>query len=220
MGYAQMAGHGLGMEVVEGAKAGHHRGQGSGYVRIAGVGVVVLSVDAIAMDFGVERLRHLAGGAAEVHKKAAGGYAVESESMLREPLGDLADVFARRPELRAELLGCQPAVKVRRLRIVLPPDELLQGLLLRLTAPQHHKDVFLGQAIGRPALVKLWPRTAADVAGEPAQAIVIRLRCDPVRSSGSTPTQSREHSHSNPLGEGLSRLFCGMLGMVPTPYEV
>ena len=125
--------------------------------------------------------------------------------MLREPLGDFTDVFARRPELRAELLGCQPAVKVRRPRIVLPPDEPLQGLLLRLTAPQHHKDVFLGQIIRRPAPVKLRPRTAAGVAGEPAQMIVIRLRGDPVRGPGSAPTQSRQHSHSNPLGEGLHK---------------
>ena len=79
------------------------------------------------MDFGVKRLCHLAGGAAEVHKKAAGGYAVQLESALREPLGDLADIFARRSELRAELLRREPAVKVRRARVVLPADELLQS---------------------------------------------------------------------------------------------
>ncbi len=144
MGYSEMAGHGVGMEVVQGAKAGDHRGQGSGYVGIAGVGVVVLPVNAIAMDFGMECLRHLARGAAKVHKEASGGYAVQPESMLRQPLGDLTDVFARRSELRAELLRRKPAVKVRGLRVVLPGDELLQRLLLRLTAPQHHKDVFLG----------------------------------------------------------------------------
>ena len=65
------------MEVVEGAEPGDQRGQGSGYIGIAGVGVMVLPVDAIAMDFGVKSLRHLARGAAEVHKEAAGGYAVQ-----------------------------------------------------------------------------------------------------------------------------------------------
>jgi hypothetical protein len=94
------------------------------------------------MDFGMECLRHLARGAAEVHKEAAGGYAVHRESLLREPLGDLADVFARRPELRAELLWCKPVVKVRRARIVLLADELLQLLFARRTAPQHQKDYF------------------------------------------------------------------------------
>src|ERR1700691_1737939 len=116
----------LGVEVVQSAETGDHRSQGSGNVGIAGVGVMVLPVDAIAMDFGMERLRHLARRAAKVHKEPAGGYAVQPESMLREPLGDFADVCARRPELRPELLWCKPAVKVRRARVILPPDELLQ----------------------------------------------------------------------------------------------
>ena len=113
MGYAEMVDLRLGMEVVEGSETGDHWGQGSGNVGIAGVRVMVLSVDAIAMDFGVEGLRHLACSAAKVYKEAAGGYAVQREAMLCEPLGDLADVFARRPELRAELLWCEPVVKVR-----------------------------------------------------------------------------------------------------------
>src|SRR5580692_4262556 len=103
MSHAKTADHGVGMEVVQGAKARDHRGQGRRYVGIAGVSVVVLPMNAIVMDLGVECLRHLARGAAEVHKQASGGYSVQPESMLREPLGDLSDVFAGRPELRAEL---------------------------------------------------------------------------------------------------------------------
>ncbi len=163
---------------------------------------MVLPVDAIAMDFGVKRLCHLARGAAEVHKEAAGGHAVQLESLLREPLGDLADVFARRPELRAELLRRKPAVKVGRARVVLPADELLQSLLLWLTPAQHHKDMFLGQAVWRTAVVQLRSCPAAGVAGEPGQAVVIRLRGDSFPGRGDGAEQSSEHSRPNPPGEG------------------
>src|ERR1700733_8117326 len=104
MGHAEMVNLRMGVEVVEGAESGDDGSQRGGNVGFAGVSVMVLPMDAIAMDFGMERLGHQARSAAKVHKQAAGGYAVQRKSMLREPLGDLADVFARRPELRAELL--------------------------------------------------------------------------------------------------------------------
>ncbi len=165
-----------GMEVVEGPKAGDNGRQGTGNIRIAGIGIVILSVDAVVMDLRMERLRHLAGGSAEVHEKATGRDVIESEPMLREPLGNLPDVLGRRPEPLAELLRCQPPVKVGRVRIVLPPDELLQLLFSRPAAPQHHKDMFLGQAVGCPAAVKLGSRGSADVAMKPGQAILIHLK--------------------------------------------
>ena len=106
-GLLQDGGPGVGMEVVQGAKAGDQWRQGRGNVGIAGVGVVVLPVHAIAMDFGVECLRHLACGAAKVHKEAPGGYSVQPESVLREPLGDLAEVLARRPELARRIAAAK-----------------------------------------------------------------------------------------------------------------
>ena len=132
----------LRMEVVEGAEAGDDRGQGSRNVGIAGVGVMALPVDSIAMDLRVERLRHLACGAAEVYKEPSRGDVVHRKSMLRKPLGNLPEVAGRRPELFAELLRRKPPVEAGRPGIILPVDELRQLLFLRRTAPQHHEDVW------------------------------------------------------------------------------
>ena len=130
-GGAQIARMRLWMKVVECAKAGDEGGKGSGNIGIADVCVMVFAVDAVVMDFGMEGMRQLARGAAEIHEEPSGGYIVDGETMLREPAGHFRDVAARRPKVRAELLGRKPAMKVRRARVVLPADELLECLLPR-----------------------------------------------------------------------------------------
>jgi hypothetical protein len=165
-----------GMEVVERAEAGDEGRQDTGNIRIADIGIVIPSVNAVVMNFRMERLRHLAGGTAEVHKKTPGRDVIESEPMLREPLGNLPNILGRRPEPLAELLRCQPAVEVGRVRVVLPTDELLQLLFSGLAAPQHHKNMFLRQAVWCSAAVKLRSRASAHLAMKPSQAILIHLK--------------------------------------------
>src|SRR5258708_40011574 len=83
MGGVGMSGRGPGMEVVEGPKAGDDGRQGTGNIRIAGIGIMILSVDAEMVDLRMERPRYLAGGAAGVHKKATRRDGVEAETLLR-----------------------------------------------------------------------------------------------------------------------------------------
>ncbi len=97
---------------------------------------------------------------------------------------NLPDVLGRRPEPVAELLRRQPAMKVRRVWIVLPRDELLQLLFFRAAAPQHHKDMFLGQAVGSAAAVKLGSCGPADVPVQTSQAILIHLNRSKTLSRG------------------------------------
>ena len=52
------------MEVVERPEAGDNGRQGTRNIRIAGIGIVILSIDAVMMDLRMERLRNLAGRAA------------------------------------------------------------------------------------------------------------------------------------------------------------
>ena len=158
-----MAYLGMRMEVIQGSEPGHQRGQRSGNVRIAGIREVVLSVHPVVMDFRMKRLRYLACVSAKVHKKATLRHLVEFEPLLHQPLGDLAQVLARRPESLAELLRCQPLMELARARVVLAADELLQVQFLGLAAAQHHQNVFHGQAIGRQATVKLGTGSGAGV---------------------------------------------------------
>ena len=145
------------------------------------------------MDFRMERLRHLAGGTAEVNEKPTFWNVIESEPMLREPVGNLPDVLGRRPEPLAELLRCQPAVEVGRVRIVLPMDELLQLLFSGLAAPKHHKNMFLRQAVWCSAAVKLGSRGSADLAMKPGQAILIHLERGRTVSLRGRGAQHAEH---------------------------
>ena len=112
MGHTDMVNRRVGMEVIEGAEAGDNRGQGSRNVGIAGVGVMVFSVDAIVMDLGVNACATWPAVPLKSTKRPPAGTLLAGP-LLREPLGDLADIAGRRPELRPELLRRKPAVKVR-----------------------------------------------------------------------------------------------------------
>jgi hypothetical protein len=105
------------------------------------------------MYFGMEGLRDFACIAAEVDKEATGGYSIQLESLLRQPLGNFLHICGRWPESLAELLRREPLVEACGMRIVLLGDELIELLLARRIAPQQQQDVIQRERIRHAALI-------------------------------------------------------------------
>ena len=78
----------------------------------------------------MESILDLAGGAAEAHPIAAVGYGIDRETLRLQPSRDLGEIRRARTESIRVLLWCEPFVIVRRRRIPLLHEELVESGLL------------------------------------------------------------------------------------------
>ncbi len=149
--------HRLSAKVVQRIDAADCRRQRRRNLRIAGIGPVLLAVDHVLVNCGMQRLLHLAGGAGELHHSAALGRA-HLKSMRLQPRSDGLNVSVAGAELLAEVPGCQPFVIVGRTPVLLVVEKLFQRRFLLRTTLQYQKHALHGQRGRGAAQIKLGTR--------------------------------------------------------------
>jgi hypothetical protein len=165
------------MKVVERSNARNDVGKRGGNLRIEVVGVMQFPVDRIGVDFCVEGLPELSGGAGEFERGLAFGHAGNRESVLLQPARDSGDVGIIRSVEFTELLRREPLVIRSSAARVYVLKELAQRVLALRRALQQQQHALCGEGIRNPAkiVLRLCERVHVSLQGD-ADAFVHWLR--------------------------------------------
>jgi hypothetical protein len=93
------------------------------------------------------------GRAGKVDRHLVVKHRIDGEAVLRKPVGDGLDIRGRRTELRTRLLGAEPLMIVRRIRIVQLIDQRRERLLLRRRASQLQQHMRHRHGVERAAAI-------------------------------------------------------------------
>src|SRR5690348_10065848 len=151
-------------EVVERTESEDKPEDRSRHTRLADVGVMHFSTDEIAVNRGVERRLNLLSSARECDPRAAAGDLVDGESLGLDPGSDLGQIIRTQAEPVSKLLRRQPAMVVRRRRILLLAEQAVEVGLLARGRLKHELDPLQPERVLNRSLVELRPRLRPDVA--------------------------------------------------------
>jgi len=165
VGLAQMV-HRMWAEVVERDNAGYDGSESGGNSRIADVANMPLTFDFQVVNFRLEGLAHVGGGAGEINEHAAGIDHVDVETMGFEPTGYGVEVGLRQAEAFAEFLRGQPVMEVWRTLRVERVEKLLEREFLLGRALQLEQHVVHSEIVHHGAAIVRGPRFGTGVAGD------------------------------------------------------
>src|SRR5260370_9663723 len=158
--------HGMRAEVVQRNDAGNDGSESGGNSRIADIANVLLAFDSEIVNFRLEGIAHLGGGAGEIDENTAGIDHVDAKAMGLEPSGDSIEVRLRQTEAFAKFLRGQPLMEVWRTFGVEFVDELLEGLFLFRRTLQLEQHVLHGEIVRHRAVIVREPCFGMSIALE------------------------------------------------------
>ncbi len=163
-------------------RAGHHRRQGRGNLRVAGVGQVFHAIDYKPMNLGAEGAAHLSRVAGKFDHRAARRCAGDLEAVRLQPRRHGLYVGIGRAELLTELLRRQPLMIIGRRFALLLVEQRAQRRFLSGRALQQQKHPANGLAVGYGALIEPRPRERMGIAPPRDPVGLINLLRDPRRN--------------------------------------
>ena len=150
-------GPGAGAKTVETAETQHDAGKCPGHRQLSGVGEAGLSVNQVAMEFGTEGALHLGCSSAEEYASSSAAITVDGQALRFKPGRNFGKVGIAHAKASRVLLRRKPLAIVRRVRVLLFRQQLIDSGLLSGRELEDNGRVTDFHAAFDPALVKLRP---------------------------------------------------------------